>query len=204
MKPATQDQALRSLLRSHFGDMFAVGASRISPDSITGDFNGDGREDIAIAVHLAKQLKESDTTSIDFLFYKPWGGSKPLTAREIKRMSPTHPFSKLGDLARYWNEPLVVVILSFKDSAPSPSMASKVVLADGWDGGKSIILNMSRYRGRLRRVAMGDGPLEPAPVLHSDAILMLDEPERTEGTAIYWDGNQYRWYGIEEFGPKYK
>lgn len=63
---------------------------------------------------------------------------------------------------------------------------------------------MRRYRGPLRRLAIGDAPVEPAPILRGDAILMLDEPERLDGTVVYWDGRQYRWYAIEEFGPKYK
>jgi hypothetical protein len=193
-----QDQTLDSLLNSHFGDMLAVGASRISPDSITGDFNGDGSEDIAIAVHLAKQLQKSDSTPINFLFYKPMGGSRPY------KMSSADYFSKLGDLARYRDYPLVVVVHSFRGSGLSQSKSPKVVLADGWDGGKSIILNMSRYRGPLRRLAIGDSPVEPAPVLRGDAILFLDEPERVDGTVVYWDGRQYRWYLIEEFGAKYK
>jgi hypothetical protein len=175
--------------------MFAVGASRISPDSITGDFNGDGNEDIAIAVHLAKQLQESDSTPINFLFYKPMGGSRP------SKMSSADYFSKLGDLARYRDHPIVVVIHSFRGSGPSQSKGPKVVLADGWDYGK---LNMRRYRGPLRRLAIGDSPVEPAPVLRGDAILFLDEPEQVDGTVVYWDGRQYRWYPIEEFGAKYK
>ena len=180
------DAKLQALLKAEFEGLFEPDGKIISPRHLLGDFNGDGVLDIAISVRLLRSIEPSDKTEPPFWFGKPLG---PGMVQDDERYR-----FKMGDLARYRNESILIVLHGMAGQGWSHSEPKqRFAIVDGWDAGK---INMSSYRGKLEPVAAGDGAIEPPPRLLGDAILMLGHENK--GTALYQDGNRYRWYPVDQ------
>lgn len=178
------DAQLQALLKMEFEGLFEPNGKTISPSYLLGDFNGDDVLDIAIPVRLIRSIEASDKTESPFWFGKPLG---PGMAQDDERYR-----FKMGDLNRYRNESILIVLHGVAGRGWNHSEPKqKYVIVDGWDAGK---INMASYRGKLKPVAAGDGAIEPPPRLLGDAILMLGQENK--GTALYCDGNKYRWYPV--------
>ena len=174
----------QELLKTEFEGLFEPDGQRISPNCLVADFNGDGVDDIAISVKLASSFATTEKKESPFRFSKPLGPGMP---PDEGRYS-----FKVSDLVRYRNESILIVLhgvagRGWNDSEPK----QRFVIVDGWDAGR---INMASYRGKLEPVAAGDSAIVPPPLLLGDAILMLGHENK--GTALYWDGNQYRWYPV--------
>lgn len=179
------DAQSQALVKREFEGLFEADGQTISPSHLVGDFNGDDVVDVAIYVRLSQSIDPSDKAEPRFWFGKPLG---PGMRDDDKRYT-----FKMGDLARYRSEPILIVLHGKAEPDPTGSEPKqRFVIVDGWD---ADAVTMRSYRGKLWPAAAGDSPIEPPPHLLGDAILILGRENR--GTALYWDGNRYRWYPVD-------
>lgn len=181
-KPTQED--VRALIGTAFGGLFEVD-ERITPTHLIGDFNGDGVEDIAIAVRLNRDVDKNDESKPAFNLYMPIHTG--LNPEDYKAKN------RLGALAYYGNRAQLVVLhgtaeTSWRNSQPQ----QRHVLID-YPG--TAPTKMSSYRGKLKPAAAGDEPKPTAPPrLVGDAILIDKVFEEDVGAVIYWDRSRYRVY----------
>jgi hypothetical protein len=186
--PDLNGKLITSLLETEFGSLFVIDDRTISPTYLRGDFNGDGVEDLAVAVRLNRQIDPNDRSKMPFQFDKAYGPG-PSTVGE-QDYGPTFT---IGDLAGYRDLSMLAVIHGTREHGLTNSKPSqRFVVVDAWHLGQKT---MSLFRGKLKPAAYGDElKIIPPPQLLGDAILMIG-PEDS-GTAVYWDGARYRWYEV--------
>lgn len=64
------DEEVRTLVETAFGGLLRVD-ERITPTHVTGDFNGDNKKDIAVAVRLAHHIDKANQATPIFNLYMP-------------------------------------------------------------------------------------------------------------------------------------
>ncbi len=146
------------------------------PFYLSGDFNGDGWQDIAVVVRLkddAEQLKMTKTASV----LDPWlaaaAGADGEEASE-GGLQTDEPGASAGDLA-------LAVIHGTKDGWKASAPESRYLLLN------SVFDELRIHRGKIEVGASGGTP----PVVKGDAIYTGSE---VASGIIYWDGAAYRWY----------
>jgi hypothetical protein len=183
---------VRSIIEREFQGAFVLGGSapgkEITPSFVTGDFNGDGRGDLAALITvkpdvLQQRLARDPRSPLSGLIVSKVVG-KGMPAQAIKEAELT-----LADLAEHFQRSIVLLILhSFDQPASS---AARFALLDFCNNGN---MAMSVFRGTLSAAAAGDIPIISPPRLKGDALRFLDD--NGEGTTVYWDGLRYRWYPV--------
>ena len=64
---------VRALLAKEFGGLFDIDDRTISPAYLPADFNGDGVQDLAIAVRTSHTIDPTDSSLLPFRFQKAYG-----------------------------------------------------------------------------------------------------------------------------------
>ena len=161
---------------------------QIVPCFVTGDFNGDGFLDLAAIVRINRAFGlESDRRSAPFLIRKP-----PVTSSDTSVHKNQGPrFADL--LARHWTGPILFIV---HGSSKGPDQrrglkSGKFAMIDFMD---YVATTMLVSRTPLRLGVAGDSPELSSPKLLGDAIRFVDS--KGEGTAIYWNGSEYRWHPL--------
>ncbi len=186
---------VKSLVDQEFAGAFALNASRqnqkISPAYVSGDFNGDGRPDLAVLVsiqtdRLRPHLAADPLWSIPGLaISKALGKGMGVRAAKDAQLS-------FADLSENFQSSIVLLIVHNFNQAPEPTPAARFALLDFCNNGE---IAMTVSRKPLKTTPAGDSPTIAAPVVKKDTLRFLDR--KGEGTAVYWDGSRYRWYPIE-------
>jgi hypothetical protein len=186
-------EVVTKAVQTDFGDLFALNAQRrnqnIHPGFVTGDFNGDGKMDLAALVsiqtdELKRRLAKDPHFSIPALTMTKALG-KGVSASEARSAQLT-----FEELAQNFQESILLLILH--DFGRSGPLAPRFALVDFCNNGD---VTMMVSRKPLKRAPAGDSPVTAPPRLKGDALLFLDA--RGEGTAVYWDGARYLWYPVE-------
>lgn len=184
--PKINKQAVKQLIKQEFNNFFYLEEKAgISPSFLIGDTNGDGIDDIVAIVHVRGMIDESSITKPSF-----WLG-KPLGTGMNSKAYKDHYFT-IGDLSRYKGEPILVIIHgSGKASKKREHPYYKYALLDAMDNG---VNKMSFQRTPLTASTItNEREAKLPPKLIGAAVLLtLDN----SGTAIYWDGERYRWYPV--------
>jgi hypothetical protein len=181
----TQDR-MRAVLEAAFGGLFQVDA-RINPSHVTGDFNGDGVTDVAVAVRLIREVDKRDPSKPSFNLYQPiHTGLSP----EVYKTE-----NRLGSLAYYQDRTHLVVMHGTHEREWTTSQPQQRHVLLDFPG--IAPTGMTVYRGELRPATAGDEPKPtPPPRLTGDAILLEEVFEEDVGAVIYWDGSRYRTYPV--------
>lgn len=178
------ERNIREVLRQSFGSTIEL-ASGFKPNSLTGDFNGDGIKDLLIIVRLRARRSELPK---DVIVLNPFGrGAKP----EFPSDPNTEPKlaiailhgSKAGVGNSAFSGKYLLVgespVLILEDSRATSNTAE-----DRNDLMELIRKRRTRARGQTRAPAAARG----------DAILLGTE---AADSILYWNGKTYRWQESE-------
>lgn len=166
-------------VRQEFAGMAVIDSVHLRPYFHVGDFDGDGRSDLAVMGRLA-----SDTASVTgarslVQAYVPMGTGMKLEAGDLRMPAER--------LTRWRGEAVQLVIHDFRGTVTAPPLNALLLFAVRDES----VLRVARVP--LKPAIAGDEPEVIAPpVLRGDAILLLHDDG--EGAALYWDGERYRWY----------
>jgi hypothetical protein len=177
-----------SLIRTCFSGLFRASQQRLTPNFVMGDFDGDGQNDLLVAVELARVVDRNDRGAPPFNFQEVLDSRSPASEALDLRM---------GNLQIFEMGPFFAVIHNIGRS-PNISCSraqNKFVLLFTMDKGTKT---MRLFTGKkLPRGTIGDEKEDqPPPRLRGKAILLLDN--QGSGTALYWEGTRYRWYPFQE------
>lgn len=178
------NHSLTQLVGKCLGGTFQIDADVVKPFWLTGDFDGDGAQDVAVTVRLARTVNPKDRSKPPFNYQMLLDSASPATESLDLRMGD------LG-LGEYW--PILVVFHRVSETKPGncPQGQDIYVLNEALDKKGSMHI----YRGKkLPPGTIGD-PKEdqPPPSLKGAAILLFHKDTKW-GMAFYWDGARYRWY----------
>ena len=186
---------VKSLVDSHFAGVFALNATRqnqkISPAYLTGDFNGDGRPDLAVLVSIQPDRLRPHLAADPMWSIRPLTISKALGKGMGARAAKDAQLS-FTDLSENFQSSIVLLIVHNFKQALESAVSRRFALLDFCNNGE---IAMTVSRKPLKTTPAGDSPIITAPVVSKDTIRFLDRTG--DGTAVYWDGARYRWYPIE-------
>lgn len=183
----TLDQ-VRTIVAREFGGLLQVDEMSVKPGFLTGDFNGDGVEDIFVVARLSQLPTIEDNSELPFQLDNPPGTASGKVNNEPMLKST------MSNLARFRNELVQIVIHGAPSGwAGSITRQQKFVLLHAMDYGTT---KMKTFHGSLKLARAGDEQdMVTPPSLVGDAILLLGRDN--SGTALYWDGSRYRWYPVD-------
>lgn len=183
---ALTSEDVKVIIRTTFAELFQVD-ERVPPTHLGGDFNGDGIEDIAIAVSLNRRVDRNDVSKPSFNLYMPIHTG--LNPEEYKREDT------LGVFAYYRDRVHLAVLHGIRDQDWLNVEPQQVHLLLGFPG---IAPNKIRiYHGNLEPTTAGDERKPtPPPRLFADAILADEVFDEGIGAVTYWDGTRYREYPV--------
>jgi hypothetical protein len=176
--PQVSQSTLRTTLHSSFGSAVEA-ATTFSPFYLTGDFNGDGAQDILIVVRLKGARSE---LAQDVKIYNPF--ERP------KAVYPTDPAA---------NPTLALAIIhGSKPGWQTPPALEKFLL---FGGSPVLILNYSRVTGLppdrkdlmellKKRSTKHRADDWPPVAAKGDSIFL---PTEATDSILYWNGKNYRW-----------
>jgi hypothetical protein len=156
------------------------------PFHLTGDFNGDGGQDILIVVRLKGRRSELPP-DVKLLnpFYRTEGPAFPADPSAI----PTLAFVIIHGTKAGWKTPPTAA--KFLLVGESPILILENERAMGRPEDAKGLMELISKRGKRRR-----GATRPPAAAKGDAILL--GTEATE-SILYWNGKTYRW---EEFSDE--
>lgn len=166
------DDGVRRLVANTFGD--AVTLQGTGPEYVTGDFNGDGSEDVAVLVRPAPgKLKELNSDAANWIIRDPQKVFLPGPHVRVIKLEPHPKPEKVegGDV-------LIAMIHG--------------VGRDGWRGA------MTQQIFLLRNVANGMLVADHPPQLPwqpRTATVIRETAGHTEGY-VYWVGTMYAWHPL--------
>ena len=167
-----------------------MSGGRIDPGYAIGDFNGDGKSDLAVLVSfdlsvLAERFAADPNWSIPrFRLSKALiPGDGP---REIKKSE----ISLKSILAGRRDRSVLLIVHDF-DLNGRKQNASAYGVRDGY---ANNVTTMSITRQRLKANSAGDSPVMQPPRTVGDILLLLD-PDGI-GSAIYWQNGGYAWVPV--------
>jgi hypothetical protein len=188
-KPSTtvSEHDVKSLIESCFGGLFRLDKSALSPAYVSGDFDGDGVDDLFVTAQLARKVSKTDKSVPPFNLQNVFGtGPLPQDRAYYDLRMDTLALAGEG------KGPLFLLVHGFPKRAGRCQGNEKlsVLMFAMYKGTTTIRVFKAK---RLPRGTIGD-PKEdqPPPRLKGTAILLLDKAG--SGTALYWDGSRYRWY----------
>jgi hypothetical protein len=179
--PPTPDAArVTEWAHQAFGDTAFV-VDGFQPSSVTGDFNGDGTEDLALVVTITKGLAALPK---GVTVLRPYGYEEPEGAT---------PAPTIG--ARF-----VAIIHGQKSGEETVPKAAYL-----FAGGSPVLVVQSRRTAenlqecmavvRRKRKPKEEVPLDPPKAARGDSLFLATE---AAGGLVFWNGKTYRWYESPE------
>lgn len=183
------NEQIRALVDAEFGGLLQVDDQTFFPYYLTGDFNGDGIEDIAVSVRQRYDVDANDRSAPPFWF------------RELRPVCPPETQCvddvtyTMGDLARFRDFLMLVVIHGTSEHGWGNTQPQQRFLVPS--SGHKYANRMRLFRGNLEPAPIGDDPvIPPPPSSDRDVILLLDDSGR--GIAVHWEEGDYHWYPVDE------
>jgi hypothetical protein len=182
---SSQTAAVTDALKTLFGaSVEAVPAFR--PFYLTGDFNGDGGQDILIVVRLKGRRSELPP---DVKLLNPFYRTEGPVFPSDPSAKPTLAFAIIHGTSAGWKTPPTAA--KFLLVGESPILILENERAMGRPEDAKGLMEIISKRGKRRR-----GATRPPAAAKGDAILL--GTEATE-SILYWNGKTYRW---EEFSDE--
>lgn len=168
----TLEEKMRAAVKSGFGPQIDLVTGN-EPFYLVGDFNGDGREDLAVSVNTEQGRGDLKKHGVKFLDVSPFADTN---GSEI-------------DVAEMGRNCVGVAIIHGGDEGwAAPQANAKYLFYECF-----IPFSLVRKGSRVERGTASRGP---TPKLKGDAILL--ELESGGSTLVYWDGKTYRGFAIRE------
>ncbi|MBD0318723.1 MAG: hypothetical protein ICV87_00210 [Gemmatimonadetes bacterium] len=168
---------MRRIVREEFDGLVEVDSVQMRPAYLVGDFDGDGRSDLVVIGLLSAS---GARTTRPLRAYNPLG-----TGMDAK--ADGEPFSA-EELRERHGDNVQAVIHGFREPRGARRRDNVISLLP-----VRSETELRRFRGTLNLAVAGDEPEPiPPPKLLGDAILLLYDDGT--GSALYWDGERYRWY----------
>jgi hypothetical protein len=185
--PAGADTSLTtefvvSVLRGEFSGLVELDTVQMRPPYLVGDFDGDGTSDLVVIGRLGTSTAAGGRPP-RLRAYVPLG-----TGMDVEPSDLRYPAARLQ---RQRGDVVQAVIHGFREPPRARRRDNVIVLL-----AVRSETALRRSRGPLNQAIAGDEPEPiPPPKLRGDAILLLDDDGT--GSALYWDGERYRWYPYE-------
>jgi hypothetical protein len=180
--PPGQTAAIATALRTSFGSAVEA-VTAFKPYYVIGDFNGDGAEDIVIAVRIKGQRTDLPT---DVTVYNPFERPKAIFPAD-PLTTPTLALAIIHGKASWQTPPAAEKFLLFGQSPVLILNYSRVTAADP-DAVKTLIELLGKGSRRLRDLGW------PPAAAKGDAIVLGTE---ATDSILYWNGKNYRWQEAE-------
>lgn len=169
---------VQTVLRREFDGLVELDSVQMRPPYLVGDFNGDGKSDLVVIGRLGASTARGGRPP-GLRAYVPLG-----TGMNVEPSDLRFPAARL---ARGRGDHVQAVIHGFREPAARRRDNVIVLLAIRSES------ELRLFRGALNPAIAGDEPEPiPPPKLRGDAILLLYDDGT--GSALYWDGERYRWY----------
>lgn len=173
---------VRAVLRREFSGLVELDSVQMRPAYLVGDFDGDGKRDLVVIGRLGTSTAVGGRPP-GLRAYVPLG-----TGMEVRQSDSRYPAARLH---RRRGDVVQAVIHGFREPSGARRRDNVIVLL----AVRSETV-LRRFRGPLNLTVAGDEPEPiPPPKLLGDAILLLYDDGT--GSALYWDGERYRWYPYE-------
>ena len=181
--PAKASQSIQSaavieVLKTSFGPALEP-ATRFKPFYLTGDFNGDGAQDIAIVVRIKGQRRD---LAPDVKILNPFDGPR-VTFPVDPVAKPTLAFAIIHGTAMGWktSQPAGKFLLL----GESPILILEYERSTGKPEDAKDLMEIMTKRARRRR-----GQAWPPATAKGDSIVLETE---AINSILYWNGKTYRW-----------
>lgn len=182
---SSQSAVVTEALKASFGSSLEA-VTAFQPFYLTGDFNGDGAQDVVIVVRLKGQRSELPT-SVNVLnpFYRT---TEPIFPADPV-VKPTLAFAIIHGTRAGWKTPPPAAKFLLVGESPILILENDRATSGRVQDAKGLMEIMSK-RGKRR------GASWPAAAAKGDLIVL--GTEATE-SILYWNGRTYRW---EEFSDE--
>ncbi|HEV7473707.1 MAG TPA: hypothetical protein VGN90_06650 [Pyrinomonadaceae bacterium] len=176
--PPGQTAAIANALRSSFGSV-VESVTVFKPYYVIGDFNGDGAEDIVVAVRIKGQ--RSDLPA-DVTVYNPFERPKAIFPAD-PLATPTLALAIIHGKSSWQTPPAAQNFLLFGQSPVLILNYGRVTAGDP-AALKTLIELLGKRSTRLRDLGW------PPAAAKGDAIILGTE---ATDSILYWTGKNYRW-----------
>lgn len=174
---AVNNETVRSVVEKAFGSTVQP-VTGFKPHFVTGDFNGDGAQDLAIVVRLDRGRGglPTDVRTINPFGYGPTPYPLPAPDAATLGLAIIH-----GSKAGWQTNPAAAKFVLLGDSPVLILQAQRATEP----GAANNLMSLMRKRARRARADAW-----PPAAARGDGIVV--ETEATE-SILYWDGKTYRW-----------
>ncbi|MGH9932816.1 MAG: hypothetical protein ACREA9_26740, partial [Pyrinomonadaceae bacterium] len=171
--------ALREVLQTSFGSAVEV-VTAFKPFYLTGDFNGDGAQDILIVVHITGPRAE---LAVDVKVYNPFERPKA-TFPADPSANPTLALAIIHGSKPGWQTPTALEKFLLFGQTPILILNYGRVMNGEPQDRKDLMELLTKRSTRFR----GDG--WPPASAKGDSIVLGTE---ATDSILYWNGKTYRW-----------
>ena len=175
-RPSTA--AVVGALKKSFGSALEA-ANKFKPFYLTGDFNGDGSQDILIVAHLKGQRSELES---DVKIYNPFERPKAIYPADPSA-NPTLALAIIHGSAPGWQTPPALEKFLLFGSSPVLILNHSRLISTETQA-KQDLMELKKKSAKRR------GDDWPPPAAKGDSIVLGTE---ATDSILYWNGKNYRW-----------
>ena len=175
--PPPTDQDVRQAITRIYGDAVQLGGSSVR--YVVGDFNGDGSDDLAVAVHPASgKIANLNDAAANWILEDPSQIFVPDPRKKVQKLpaKPSQP-------TVHSDEPLLAIVHGYGPQGWREPTARQGYLLLNASGGTLQVEKQSEVLAKMS---------DPGPHLFGDLI----QSERGQHHALlFWTGGHYAWLG---------